>query len=79
LRVEGIGYDVGGHPEVHRGLVGTRVEFFMFYFFKISNQGSLGNMVGRSLGNIGKAPKKFLLRQQGAPKKTSWVLEILMF
>jgi hypothetical protein len=47
-------------------------------YIYISNQGSLGSMVGRTLGNVGKAPKKSFDAIR-VPKRTSWMLKILMF
>jgi hypothetical protein len=77
LRVEEIGYDVGGHLEVHRAIVGTRVEFFSLNFFKKPRViGKHGRMVIREHW---KSTPKIPFETTRAPKKTSWVLEILMF
>jgi len=37
----------------------------ILYFIYFSNQGLLGSVIGRTLGDIGKAPKNLLLRQYG--------------
>jgi hypothetical protein len=42
-------------------IVGIKVENILYLTF-FSNQGSLGSMVGRTLGNVGK-PQKNLLMQ----------------
>jgi hypothetical protein len=57
LRAEDVGYDVKGHQEVLRGVVTTRVENILCFIY-ISNQGSLESIVEKTLGDIGKAPKK---------------------
>jgi hypothetical protein len=45
---------------------------------KFLNQGLVGSMVGKTLGDVGKAPKK-LFDIMKVPKMTSWMLKILMF
>jgi hypothetical protein len=57
LSAEDIGYDVKGHQEVLRDVVTTRVENILCFIY-ISNQGSLESIVKKTLGDIGKAPKK---------------------
>jgi hypothetical protein len=57
--------------------VGIKVENILYFIF-FSNQGPLGNMVGRTLGNVGKAQTKSFDATR-VPKRTSWMLKILMF
>jgi hypothetical protein len=59
-----------------RDIVGIKVENILYFMF-FSNQMSLGNMVGRTLGNVGKAQKKSFDATR-VPKRTSWMLKILM-
>jgi hypothetical protein len=58
-------------------IVGIKVENILYLIF-FSNQGSLGCMVGRALGNVGK-DQKFYFDPMKVPKRTSWMLKILMF
>jgi hypothetical protein len=39
------------------------------YFIYISNQGLLGNMLGKTLGDVGKAPKICFQGNKGYPKQ----------
>jgi hypothetical protein len=58
-------------------IVGIKVENILYLIF-FSNQGSLGSMVGRALGNVGKDQKNYFDPMK-VPKRTSWMLKILMF
>jgi hypothetical protein len=50
--------------------------FYILYIFQ--TKGCWGMWQEGHWGML-ERPKNLLLRQQGLPKKTSWVLEILMF
>jgi len=54
-------------------VVGIKVENILYFIF-FSNQGSLGSMVGRTLGNVGKAQKNSFDAMR-VPKRTSWMLK----
>jgi hypothetical protein len=41
----------------------------ILYFIYISNQGLLGNVVGKTLENVGKAPKICFQGTKGCPKQ----------
>jgi hypothetical protein len=58
-------------------IMGIKAENIL-YFIYISNQGSLGSMVGRTLGNVGKDQKNSFDAMK-VPKRTSWMLKILVF
>ncbi len=64
MKVEGVGYNIEGHREAHRGHCGTRVEIILYFIFfepkVIVNDGR------KTLGDVGKACKTLLLRQQGS-------------
>jgi hypothetical protein len=36
LKVEGVGYNVQGHQEVHRGVVGTKVKNVIYIYIYIN-------------------------------------------
>jgi hypothetical protein len=65
---ENVRYNVEGHQKKHMmDIVGTMVKIVLYYIF-YSNQGSLGSMVGKTLGDVEKTPQK-----------KSWVLKISIF
>jgi hypothetical protein len=59
-----------------RDIVGIKVENILYFIF-FSNQGSLGSMVGRTSGNVGKAQKKSFDAMK-VPKGISWMLKMFM-
>jgi hypothetical protein len=59
-----------------RDIVGIKVENILYFIF-FSNQGSLGSMVGRTSGNVGKAQNKSFDAMK-VPKGISWMLKMFM-
>jgi hypothetical protein len=61
-----------------RDVVSTKVENILYSIYFL-NHGSLGS-IGRTLGDVGKAPKKIVCNvMKNIKKKTSWVLKIIIF
>ncbi len=65
LRVKGVGYNVERRQWIRRGCFRDWSQLFLFF----SNQGLLGNMVEKTLGDIGKAQKNYFLGNKVAKKK----------
>jgi hypothetical protein len=43
--------------------------FILYIYIYISNQGLLGNVVGKTLEDVGKAPKNCFQETKGCPKQ----------
>jgi hypothetical protein len=55
---ENVRYNVEGHQKKHiMDIAGTMVKIVLYYIF-YSNQGSLGSMVRKTLGDVEKTPQE---------------------
>ncbi len=73
MKVEGVGYNVRGHTKKNiRDIVGPRVKNILYF---IQTKGCWEAWYERNWKGL----KMSFLRQQEMPRRTSWVLKILIF